>query len=132
VSLVLSGMSTLAQVEQNVAAAAAAAAGSAPMTAAELQTIAAVRDAYRALTPIDCTQCGYCAPCPNGVDIPACFGVYNDARIYGKRERSLFSYGWIAEAARADRCTRCAECETRCPQQLAIGDWLEKVADYFA
>ena len=52
------------------------------LTADELALIGRVRDAYRSLSPISCTACRYCMPCPNGVDIPRVFDFYNEAMIY--------------------------------------------------
>jgi predicted aldo/keto reductase-like oxidoreductase len=130
VSLVLSGMSTLEQVEQNVAAADRSRPGL--LTADELAVVGRVRDEYRGLRPVDCTQCRYCQPCPSGVDIPQCFEVYNDAHMYGELDLARLYYSWIDESARADNCTQCGECERVCPQNLAIIDSLRQVDAFFA
>ena len=84
VTLALSGMSTIEQVVENVASAE----HSQPhnLTADELALIGQVQDAYRALCPVSCTACGYCMPCPNGVDIPHVFDLYNEAMIYNSRK----------------------------------------------
>ena len=124
VATVLSGMSTLEQVEQNLRYADGAAPRS--LTAAEHAVIARVRDAYRRAIPIPCTACKYCLPCPQGVAIPDILELYNDAAVYEDEEGSRAGYGWIDEAARADRCTQCRECEDRCPQGIAIASWLDK------
>ena len=80
VTLVLSGMSNMQQVIENVAAAE----NSQPhnLTPDELTVIGQVRDAYFSLSPVSCTACQYCSPCPNGVDIPRVFEFYNDAIVY--------------------------------------------------
>jgi len=129
VGLVLSGMSTMEQVEQNVAAASESAIGK--LTAAEKVLITRVRDTYRELTPIGCTACKYCVPCPIGVDIPEVFRVYNEAMIYGDHDLSRMYYGWIDENGRADRCTECGNCLEKCPQKIAIPDWMKTVAEFF-
>jgi len=120
---VLSGMSTMEQVVENVASAGRSAAGR--LTAAERALIGEVRDAYRALSPIACTACDYCQPCREGVRIPRILAIYNDARMYGNEASARLYYSWIAEENRADRCTHCGECEARCPQELPVMEWLE-------
>jgi len=130
VGLVLSGMSTLEQVEENVASADRARVGS--LTPAEKALIERARAVYRQLTPIPCTACKYCLPCSSGVDIPEVLRVYNEAVMYGDLDLSRMYYGWIDEAARADRCTACGECLQKCPQKIAIPDWMVKVAAFFA
>ena len=125
VTLLLSGMSSMEQVEQNIVTADQARPGL--LTAAELELVGRVRDEYRSLVPIDCTQCRYCQPCPNGVDIPQCFEIYNDAEIYSELRMARLYYSWIKEPARADKCTQCGECEQVCPQKIAIIDSLREV-----
>jgi uncharacterized protein len=124
VSTVLSGMSTMEQVEQNVAAAAESAPQA--LTAAEMSSYARVREAYRGLTPVPCTSCGYCLPCPNGVKIPDVFEIYNDRFLYDHLQMARMYYDWLEECERADKCIRCGECEPKCPQKIEIMDWLEK------
>jgi len=129
VSLVLSGMSTLAQVEANIASADRSGVGL--LTGDELALIDRVRDEYRRLSPIPCTECKYCQPCPNGVNIPTVFGIYNEAMMFNVPDYARFAYGnWLSEAERGDHCLACGDCETKCPQHIAIIEWLEK-ADRF-
>jgi uncharacterized protein len=120
---VLSGMSTMEQVVENVASAERSAPGR--LTAEERALVEQVRDAYRELSPIACTACDYCQPCREGVKIPRIFAIYNDAIMYGNEAGARGSYKWLAEEHRADRCTHCGECEARCPQKLPVTDWLE-------
>jgi len=132
VSVVLSGMSTLAQVEENVALAEAS--GVARLTSEELALYDEVRQAYHALTAIPCTACGYCMPCPQGVDIPANFANYNQAIMYDKAEAARGQYRWWKYAyevqhnfdhdIRAAQCIQCGECETKCPQNIPISQWM--------
>lgn len=127
VALVLSGMSTMAQVEENLAFAARS--GVNTMTGEEQQFIAQVREHYQGLTPIPCTQCGYCLPCPQGVYIPGNLDLYNDAVVHHDFPASREVYQrFIGEPARAARCTQCRECEPKCPQNIAISEWLAKIA----
>ena len=131
VSFLLSGMSDMAQLDQNIASADRCAPGS--LGDDELETYRRVRDAYLELSPIPCTNCRYCLPCPSGVAIPDVFEIYNDAEIYsGGPEAARFAYGWLSESERAELCTKCGACEELCPQKIAIVDWLEKVQQYLA
>ena len=131
VGLVLSGMSTLEQVEENVASASRSAVGG--LTDEELARVAAVRDEYRRLTPIPCTECKYCQPCPNGVNIPTVFGFYNEAIMFNAQGYGQYAYmNWLPEDQRADKCVACGECEAQCPQHIQIIQWLETAGDYLA
>lgn len=124
VSLVLSGMNTMAQVEQNVASAEHSVVGS--LTDEHLTLIGRVRDKFQELCPIPCTDCKYCLPCPNEVAIPRIFALFNEATMYNAVDRSRFAYHqWIREEERAHCCIQCGECETKCPQGIRIMEWLE-------
>ncbi|CAA7600418.1 NADP-dependent oxidoreductase domain protein [Acididesulfobacillus acetoxydans] len=126
VSLVLSGMSTMEQVQENVRIAAEAEPNS--LTSEELRLIGEVRKTYAALTKVGCTGCGYCLPCPSGVDIPRNFALYNDAYIYDQLDASVMAYqNLLEEGARASACVECGECESVCPQQLNIRIYLKEV-----
>ena len=82
VSVVLSGMSTFEQVEENVDSAGRSGPGT--LSKEELALYDRVREAYEALCPVPCTDCKYCLPCPSGVNIPRVFDIYNDGVIYDK------------------------------------------------
>jgi len=125
VSLVLSGMSAIEHVEENVASAERSGVGT--LNHEELVLVDRVRDAYRTLSPIPCTDCKYCQPCPSGVAIPGIFATYNDAMMYGDHARARVSYDRFMEAEkRADHCVECGQCESLCPQQIEIIVWLKK------
>jgi len=125
VSIVLSGMSTMEQVEQNVASAEVSAINA--LTAEELALFAQVREKYTELCPIPCTKCGYCMPCPNGVEIPRNFEVYNQGVMYEKPDHARRAYTWISEDGRASACIQCRECEEKCPQSIPISEWMVRV-----
>jgi len=129
VSVALSGMSTMQQVEENLASAERS--DAAPLSADELALMGRVRDEYRALTPIPCTDCKYCQPCPNKVAIPRIFELYNMAMIYNAPDRARRAYEhWVREEERANCCLECGECESKCPQGIQIIEWLEKADRY--
>ncbi len=128
VSVVLSGMSNMQQTVENVASAGRSGVGL--LTEEELTLIAAVRDRYRELIPVPCTQCDYCQPCPSGVNIPGIFETYNEGVMYRQMDRARRLYNsdwWLKPGERADQCVQCGECEQACPQQIAIIEWLEEI-----
>ena len=127
VTLVLSGMSNMQQVVENVAYAE----HSEPhnLTPSDLTLIGQVRDAYRSLSPVSCTACKYCMPCPNGVDIPHIFDLYNEAMIHNAPEKPRKYYNdtrEIKKEQRADNCVKCEQCLEKCPQKILIPELLEK------
>jgi len=124
VSLLLSGMSTMEHVEQNIESANQSGPGA--LTDDDLALIAQVREKYEELCPIPCTDCKYCLPCPSGVNIPRAFEIYNDLIMYGDLARSQMVYSWLKEDERANLCIECGECLEKCPQQIEIPDWLAK------
>jgi predicted aldo/keto reductase-like oxidoreductase len=126
VSVVLSGMSTMEHVVQNVESASRSGPGT--LTADELILYDRARQAYEALSPIPCTDCKYCLPCPNGVNIPRVFEVYNDLMMYGDEDRARMVYNSFLKAEeRADMCIECGDCLEQCPQDIEIPDWLAKI-----
>jgi len=123
VSVALSGMSTMDHVTQNVASANVSSTGH--LSAEELNLVAQVRDKYQELCPVPCTQCRYCMPCPNGVDIPRNFSLLNEAAMYNTFAHARRAYTRrIPEEARASACIQCRECEELCPQSIEISEWM--------
>ncbi|QAA77153.1 MAG: Aldo/keto reductase, 4Fe-4S-containing, TM1183 family [Candidatus Bipolaricaulis sibiricus] len=122
VSLVLSGMSTLEQVRENVASAARSGIGT--FGPEDLALVEGVRAAFLSLRPIPCTGCGYCLPCPSGVAIPRILELANQAAMYADASPARFRYRMLAAEERGDRCTDCHACDARCPQGIAVSDWI--------
>ncbi len=125
VATVLSGVSNLKQVQENVAIAERS--GINILTEEELRLIGRVQKTYLKLNPIPCTGCRYCMPCPNGVEIPRIFSLYNDILMYdAMRSRFQYSIGDLKDGQRADSCRECGQCLKKCPQNIAIPEWLKK------
>jgi len=124
VSVVLSGMSTMKQIEQNLGRAGRSGVGT--VAEAELSLMAQAREAYLALCAVPCTRCQYCLPCVQGVAIPDVLGVYNEGRMFGE-EHARGAYTWIDEKARGDACIECGECLEKCPQGIEIPEWMKVV-----
>ena len=132
VSVVLSGMSTMEQVEENLAIAGAAG----PFTAEDEAAITAVRDEFLKRIKVPCTACGYCLPCPQGVYIPRNFMMFNDYYLTeNETSRGHIKYVYanlvLDDGETADHCVHCGECEGKCPQQLPISRMMEEVAEVF-
>jgi predicted aldo/keto reductase-like oxidoreductase len=131
VATVLSGMTTMEQVVQNVASAERSGIGA--LSEADLAHFAQARDQHARLHPIPCTRCGYCMPCPNGVDIPLNFQLYNDAQVFEGAQSGLNRnlYACMPEEARASACVACGECEEKCPQTIPVSEWMPRVHERF-
>ena len=90
-----------------------------------LAIIARVRDMYRRLMKVDCTGCGYCMPCPAGVDIPGCFSLYNAHHLFPRDRSAKFQYfgrhgGLLSGVSYAGLCRECGKCAKICPQHIPI------------
>jgi len=127
VSLVLSGMSNLQQVKDNIASACHSGIGTLGPEA--LDTVVRVQAKYGEIFSIPCTKCRYCMPCPSGVEIPVNFEYYNAALMFGGTTRTLHRnlYAGLPEAQRAAACTQCGECEEKCSQEIAISELMPVV-----
>ena len=127
ISTVLSGMSTLEQMKENVRLAQNGRENS--LSSEELSLIDEARMAYRKMLKVDCTGCGYCMPCPSDVNNPHCFTAYNDTYLFDNTlgiNRILYNQ-MMPPNQRASACTECHECEELCPQHLEIPELLKDV-----
>ncbi len=133
VSVVLSGMGTMDQIKENLKIAEEAQPNS--LTDEELKITDQAKSIFDDKLKINCTGCGYCLPCPNGVSIPENFAKYNDYFLFGSPETKdvyLFHYmGLIMENERAEVCTECGICEEHCPQNIPIIQELKKVKELY-
>lgn len=126
VSVVLSGMSNMQQVEKNLIAADRS--GVSKFTLEDLAVVERVRNKYNERAAIPCTGCYYCMPCPNEVDIPRNFAIYNDGVIHDDINGARVTYNNFFDTANhADQCVQCRICEDKCPQKIPISEWLLKV-----
>ncbi len=121
VTCVLSGMNSLAMVEENVRIASDTEPGS--MTDEEMQVFEQVKEAINGKIRVNCTGCGYCMPCPKGVDIPGTFRCLNE--IYtesrgGARREYLMTTAFRKNKSAASQCVKCGKCEKHCPQAIEI------------
>lgn len=133
VDTILSGMSTMEQVDENMALASGIA--SPPMSDADVAVIDEVKELFRERIRVDCTECQYCMPCPHGINIPGNFFYYNDHAKFDSdtgRNRAKFVFGLaLKPEQRASQCVACGECLEHCPQHIPIPDKLKEVAALF-
>jgi predicted aldo/keto reductase-like oxidoreductase len=133
VSVVLSGMSAMPQVEENLQIAKSYQKGL--FTEADQKVIERVLDYFEGKIAVACTACGYCSPCPSGLDIVKNLEFLNQYHLFDAdepRERSRFFYGMLLPPSeRAENCTSCGDCVEKCPQHLEIPGFLAKTAELF-
>lgn len=130
ITVVLSGMSSMQQVKDNLRYANNGKPSS--LTDSELALYETIKTLYRDRQKIPCTRCRYCLPCMVGVEIPECFSAYNDAFIYKDSAGAKFSYdAFTGSGGDASQCQECGVCESLCPQQIPIRQRLKEVVALF-
>lgn len=124
---ILSGMSTMQQVEDNLAFASRSRAGM--LEDEQRRLFEQARVAYETMALVPCTKCAYCMPCPFGVDIPRIFEAYNrTASVSLEEARTQYQ----ALEGLADLCRQCGKCQRVCPQQIAIPELMPQIHAAFA
>lgn len=129
VSVVLSGMGRLEQLEDNCRAASEATPGC--LSDEERAVISTAKREFEKSFKVPCTGCNYCMPCPKGVSIPACFAAYNEFYSMGwftGMQHYLISVGAASEHPHlASDCVQCGACMKKCPQHINIPQELKAV-----
>lgn len=131
IAVALSGMGTMQQVQENLESASRSGVGS--LTDDELAVVKQVQHEYKGISVVPCTRCGYCMPCPTGIDIPRNLQLYNDAVVFKGNQQVLNRniYNCIPAEARASACVACGKCEEKCPQSIPVSEWMPRVAQQF-
>lgn len=126
VSLLLSGMSTPEQVEDNLLYAGRSHVGM--VTEEDRKAYAKAKEIFDKMALVNCTKCAYCMPCPFGLNIPELFAAYNMTASHGM---SPAKEAYAALSTKADACRACHHCEKECPQHIRISEIMPKVAKIF-
>ncbi len=127
VKVILSGMSTLEQVDDNLNTFN----DFKPLNEEEFKLINEIRKDINNLSKVECTSCNYCMPCPHGVDIPGNFRAYNNHSMYQQDGHMKWVMkNMIQKEADASYCINCGECLEKCPQQIEIPTRLAEFDDY--
>lgn len=127
IAVVLSGMSEIKHVEDNVKFASGGLPDS--LTERERELISRVKKIYMSKTRVNCTGCRYCMPCPSGVNIPENFKYLNNAEMFDNAEGEKALYSGLE--GQASNCTECGQCEEKCPQKIPVSQMLKEVVKLF-
>lgn len=127
---ILSGMSDLDQVKQNIEIFSGEKIKS--LTKPEKETLEKVGLEYNNLIKASCTSCQYCMPCPQKIDIPTSLNYYNEWFLFDKNPKVLDDFRMFTNPkARPEHCTTCRLCEEKCPQHLPISDLMKAITEEF-
>lgn len=132
VMCVLSGMSTMEQVKDNLRIASNSDVGC--LTQSDLNILQEVKRVYQEQLEVNCTACGYCVDCPVNINIPLAFQTLNSYKLYGKNsEIALYAQnvGYSSDTPKwTTTCIDCGKCEKHCPQDIEIRKEFKKVQKY--
>jgi len=124
----LSGMGNIRMIDENTKTASL----DRPLSSSERKRIMATLEKSKALADIYCTGCGYCMPCPHGVDIPGCFSAMILKKVYHLDEVAANIYDGKKPETQASACVECGTCEKKCPQNIPIIQRLKEVTELFS
>lgn len=132
ISVVLSGMSSLEQVIDNIKAVGSQGDANS-MTKIEKQIIEDLSKEFKSKIKVNCTGCKYCLPCPKGVQIPLCFELLNSSSMFNdiKKAKDMYNGFLVSEGSDASNCVECGACEQKCPQHINIIEKLKEVRELF-
>ncbi len=125
-TVIISGVSTMTQLEDNLRIFADAKPNS--MSEKDMELVLKIKQIYDNKVKIGCSGCGYCLPCPAGINIPEVFKIYNDAYVFEDPNTGQTVYSMvIADSGHdASGCIACGHCEKHCPQELPIIETLKE------
>jgi len=126
VSLILSGMSNMQQVADNLTYAGRSAVSM--LTAEESKMFAHAKHVYDTTALVPCTKCAYCMPCPFGLNIPKIYEAYNRTASASMKEAAEL---YFSMDVLADACRKCKKCEKICPQAIKTSEWMPKIDALF-
>ena len=127
ISVVLSGMNTLEQLQENLQTAENGLPHS--LTSLERNLMEEVKEVYQGKISVECSKCGYCMPCPSGINIPQCLSYLNQAGMFEDYSEVKNQYYFmLKDTERAGNCLECGLCEELCSQHIPIREELKKVA----
>lgn len=128
ISMLLSGMSSFEQLEENLALSSASSVGM--LSDGQKEVIRKVQEIMTKEAVVPCTACGYCSECPKKIAIPKIFSAYKKYQIYGNLQAARKAYRETLESVspvRGSECIGCKTCEKICPQQIPISEWMPKI-----
>jgi predicted nucleotidyltransferase/ferredoxin len=127
VTVILSGVSTMEQLKDNLEIFSKDDAVANSMSNEELELVKKVQAQYESKIKVGCTACDYCMPCPSGVDIPGTFALYNDFSMFeGSQDYKDRYQSFIEDGKDASNCVECGQCESECPQHISIIEKLKE------
>ena len=139
ITCVLSGMGSLDEIKENMAIANRVEVDS--LSDEEKGVLIQAQGIFNSMMKINCTGCGYCLPCPKGVNISDCFKIYNEKYLFNKKLLGVFSNAMVNyymvvggitnRQSSAGLCNHCGRCKRLCPQSLDIPNELDRVKSEF-